>query len=671
MKYTKDDLKLENALTKEWVITNGIGGFASSTIVGANTRKYHGLLVAPLSPPAQRHVVLSKLDEAIEIEGKTIALYTNIGKKYISEGHKKQVSFEKDIIPTFEYEVEGINIKKQIVMEYEKNTVCILYSIKNTNKEAVLTLSPVLNFRDFHCMNTNHEFSLLQNVTDTKVKAIIDDNKTTPVYFYLSEGNYVPHENDTFYNMYYIEEEKRGFFPEENHIVSGTYFVDLLPGEEKKVTFVCSLEENIEEIDAEKIIKKEEKRIEKIVKASKFIGKEKTPKDELIKELIKTSDSFLAYRQSARLHTVIAGYHWFLDWGRDALIAFEGLLLITKRYDIAKEVLLTFIRDIKFGLVPNGYSGYDNRPLYNSVDSSLLLFEQIAKYLRYTKDYVFIKENFYEKLKTIIHSYQNGIDLDDNNIYLDTDGLLVSGTENTQNTWMDAKIGNLVVTPRNGKAVEINSLWYNALMILASLSEKFADSETNQYCLELAGKCKRSFVKKFYDKDKHCLYDVLGDSKIRPNQLFSIALTYPVLDPSSKQAKEMFDTVTKKLLNKHGLKTLAKGEKDYIEIYSGDSFKRDMSYHQGITWPWLLGIYTDAFKRILEAEKPGKRKKELEIQWNEYIKGIQNTFSKVVKSGICVGSIPELFDSKSPYLGKGAISQAWSVAEVLRILCQN
>ena len=671
MKYTKDDLKLENALTKEWIITNGIGGFASSTIIGANTRKYHGLLVAPLSPPAQRHVILSKLDEAIEIDGKNIPLYTNIGKKYISEGHKRQISFEKDIIPTFEYEIEGIYVKKQIVMEYEKNTVCILYSIKNADKNAVLTLSPVMNFRDFHCMNSNHEFSLLQNTTGTKVKAIIDENKTTPVYFYLSEGNYVPHENDTFYNMYYIEEEKRGFFPEENHIVAGTYFVDLLPGEEKKVTFVCSLEENIEEIDAEKVIKKEEKRVEKIVKASKLISKDTTPKNELVKELVKASDTFIAYRQFTRLHTVIAGYHWFLDWGRDALIAFEGLLLIPKRYDLAAEVLQTFVRDIKFGLVPNGYSGYDNRPLYNSVDSSLLLFEQIAKFLRYTKDYVFVKENFYEKLKTIIHSYQEGIDFGDNNIYLDTDGLLVSGTENTQNTWMDAKIGNLVVTPRNGKAVEINSLWYNALMILAALSEKFADTETNKYCLGLAEKCKKSFAKKFYNKEKHCLYDVLGDSKIRPNQLFSIALTYPVLDPSSKQAKEMFDTVTKKLLNKYGLKTLAKGEKDYIEVYSGDSFKRDMSYHQGITWPWLLGIYTDAFKRILEAEKPGKRKKELEIQWNEYIKGIQNTFSKVIKNGICVGSIPELFDSKSPYLGKGAVSQAWSVAEVLRILCQN
>ncbi len=605
-------------------------------LCGANTRRYHGLLVAPLSPPAQRHVILSKLDEAIEIEGKIIPLYTNLGKKYISEGYKRQVSFEKDIIPTFEYNVDGISIKKQIVMEYEKNTVCILYTIKNSEKRATITLSPVLNFRDFHRMSTNHYFELTQTISETKVKAIVDENKITPIYFYLSEGNYVKHENDTYYNMYYTEEEKRGFFPEENHIVSGTYYVDILPDKEKKITFVCSLEDNIEEINAEKVIKREEKRIEKIIKNSKLLGKESNKKEEVIRELIKTSDSFIAYRPITKLHTIIAGYHWFLDWGRDALISFEGLLLITKRYDLAREVLQTFTRDIKFGLVPNGYSGYDNRPLYNSVDSSLLLFEQINKFLNYTKDYVFIKENLYEKLKTIIHSYHDGIDLDDNNIYVDTDGLLVSGTEKTQNTWMDAKIEDFVVTPRNGKAVEINSLWYNALMIMASLSEKYADKKTNEYCVKLAEKCRKSFTKKFYNKDKHCLYDVLGDNKIRPNQLFSISLSYPVLDPKSKQAKEMFETVTKKLLNKYGLKTLAKGESNYIDIYEGDSFKRDVSYHQGITWPWLLGIYTDAFKRIIEVEKPGKKKQELEIKWKEYIKSIENTFGKVVKNGICV-----------------------------------
>lgn len=598
-----------------------------------------------------------------------------MGKRFLSKGYKTLLSFEKDIVPTFIYDVNGINVEKRICMEYGKNTVCIHYTVKNGNKHCKLSLAPVLNFRDFHSLSTEHEFLLEQIIKQRKVKAIIDNNRTTPVYFYASCGNYYEHHGDTFKNMYYPWEEKRGFYSEENHIVAGRYEIEIEPNEEKKITFVCSLEENIEEIDGEKVIEKEKKRIKQIVDNTGLLKKPKTKEEantrNLIETLLKQTDTFLVYRDFTRLHTIIAGYHWFLDWGRDALISFEGLLLITKRFDMAKEVLKTFTRDIKFGLVPNGYSGYDNRPLYNSVDSSLLLFEQIKKYLNYTNDYVFVKEEFYDKLKTIIHSYEKGIDYDDNNIYLDKDGLLVSGTEKTQNTWMDAKVSGFVVTPRNGKAVEINSLWYNALCILEELAIKFCDEETEKYSENLAKKCKKNFVKSFYNKTKKCLYDVVGDSKVRPNQMFSVALSYPVLDPSSKYAKEMLETVKTKLKNRCGLKTLAKGEQNYIDIYSGDSFKRDMSYHQGITWPWLLGIFVDGWKKIIEAEKNERKKQEQKDELAKYIKTLKKTFSEVVSNGICVGSIPELFDSKMPYKPGGTISQAWSVAEVLRILCQN
>ena len=329
------------------------------------------------------------------------------------------------------------------------------------------------------------------------------------------------------------------------------------------------------------------------------------------------------------------------------------------------------IRDVKFGLVPNGYSGYDNRPLYNSVDSSLLLFEQVKKYLKYTKDEKFVKEKLYEILKKIIESYSNRIDVDNNNIYLDEDGLIVSGTEDTQNTWMDAKIGNYVVTPRNGKAVEINSMWYNALKIMEELTIKFeTKAKANKY-KKMAEECQKSFIEKFYNKRRKCLYDVLGDNKIRPNQLFSLSLTYPVIDPKSEIAKEMFETVTKKLLNNYGLKTLAKGEKNYIEVYEGDSFRRDMSYHQGITWPWLLGLYYDSFKKILEAETSKTKKKELQEQYNKFVKSVKDTFTKEFKEGKTIGGISELYDSKKPFESKGAFQQAWSVAEVFRIILEN
>ena len=664
MKFTKEKLELQEGLKREWLITNGIGGFCSSTIIGANTRRYHGLLIAPLKPPAQRNLILSKLDESVTINNKEIPLYTNVCKNYISQGYKFQTSFEKEYVPTFEYQVEDINIKKTICMEYGKNTVCAFYEIQNKNEEVKLKLAPIVNFRDFHSMSTNKEFDLKQEkIKDNKIKISIENNS---FYINCSEGKYTKHENDTFNNMFYIEEEKRGFYPEENHSVSGIYEIEIKPNENKKITFVCSLEENIDKVDGEKLIKKEVERLEKVIKETKLVNKKE--EDKLLKEFIIATDNFIVYRPEFKLHTIIAGYPWFLDWGRDSLISFEGLLLKTKRYDLAKEVLLTFKHDIKQGLVPNGYSEADNTPLYNSVDASLLLFEQIAKYLKYTEDFEFVKKEFYEVLKNIVEDYEKGIDLDNNNIYLDNDGLIVSGTPTTQNTWMDAKYEGIAATPRNGKAVEINALWYNALKILEELSLKFEEEKFAKEYLKKANKCKRNFKAKFYNEKRKCLYDVVGDSKIRPNQLFSTALTYSVIEPNTKIAKEMLNTTTKKLKNKYGLKTLAKGEENYIDIYEGNSFKRDMSYHQGITWPWLLGIYNDTFKKIKENEKTIKNKRKYEEDYEKFIRELKNTATKMMEDEGCVGSISELYDSKRPQLPKGAIAQAWSVAEIFRIL---
>ena len=664
MKFTKEKLELQEGLKREWLITNGIGGFCSSTIIGANTRRYHGLLIAPLKPPAQRNLILSKLDESITINNKEIPLYTNVCKNYISQGYKFQTSFEKEYVPTFEYLVGDINVKKTICMEYGKNTVCVFYEIQNKNEEIKLKLAPIVNFRDFHSMSTNKKINLKQEeIKDNKITISIENNS---FYINCSEGKYIKHENDNFNNMFYIEEEKRGFYPEENHSVSGIYEIKIKPNENKKITFVCSLEENIDKVDGEKLIKKEVKRLEKVIKETKIVNKKE--EDKLLKEFIIATDNFIVYRPEFKLHTIIAGYPWFLDWGRDSLISFEGLLLKTKRYDLAKEVLLTFKHDIKQGLVPNGYSEADNTPLYNSVDASLLLFEQIAKYLKYTEDIEFVKKEFYEVLKNIVENYEKGIDLDNNNIYLDNDGLIVSGTPTTQNTWMDAKYEEIAATPRNGKAVEINALWYNALKILEKLSLRFEDEKLAKEYLKKANKCKRNFKAKFYNEKRKCLYDVVGDSKIRPNQLFSTALTYPVIEPNTKIAKEMLNTTTKKLKNKYGLKTLAKGEKNYIDIYEGNSFKRDMSYHQGITWPWLLGIYNDTFKKIKENEKAIKNKKQYEEDYEKFIKELKNTATKMMEDEGCIGSVSELYDSKRPQLSKGAIAQAWSVAEIFRIL---
>ncbi|MBP3255172.1 MAG: glycogen debranching enzyme family protein [Clostridia bacterium] len=666
------NIDLNTGLEKEWLITNGIGGFASSTIIGANTRRYHGLLIAPITPPARRYLVLSKVDESIEIDGEKFDLYTNVCKNYISNGYKYLKSFEKNYIPIYTYEVKDVIIKKYICMEYGKNTVVIFYQVVNKGNNAKLILTPILNFRDFHSDTYGHEFSIRQEENNRKLKVVVDGNSDKPIYINVSEGTYIKHENDSFKNMYYIEEEKRGFNPEENHAIAGRYEIEIGENEERDITFVASLEENIEEISAKNIISGEVARIAELTYDSELFKEEwSSEKKELIRNFIIATDNFVVYRPSFGLHTIIAGYPWFLDWGRDSLISFEGLLLKTKRYEIAKEVLQTMIRDMKFGLVPNGYSGYDNRPLYNSVDSSLLLFEQIEKYLKYTFDEKFIKENFYEKLKIIIASYKNGIDVDGNNIYLDEDGLINSGSEFIQNTWMDAKIGAYVVTPRNGKAVEINAMWYNALKIMEELALKFEDKKVANEYKKMAEKTKKSFEEKFYNKRKKCLYDVLGDPKIRPNQLYALSLTYPVIDPTSDIAKEILDTVTKKLLNSYGLKTLAKGEENYVEVYEGDSFRRDMSYHQGITWPWLLGVYYDSLKNIVNAEKNSTKRKDLQNSLNEFKNEVEKTFVKEFQEGRTIGGIHEIYDSRKPFEAKGTINQAWSVAEVFRIILEN
>lgn len=281
-----------------------------------------------------------------------------------------------------------------------------------------------------------------------------------------------------------------------------------------------------------------------------------------------------------------------------------------------------------------GYSGFDLRPLYNSSDASLLLFEAIYRYLKYTNDTLFVK-GIYSRLKQIIKAYMDGIDIDDNNIYLDDDYLIVSGTPNTQNTWMDAKYGDYAFTPRNGKAVEINALWYNALRIMQEFSADFEGrAESNKY-KELAEDTKISFNNKFYNKKRKCLFDVLGDGKIRPNQLFALSLSFPVVDADSEIAKNIINVVDKKLLTNYGLRTLAKGEPDYVEIYEGDGFKRDASYHQGPVWPWLLGLYYDSLKNMIKAETNKTKKQELTEKLDEFCKTIEKSFLDVMdKDGV-------------------------------------
>ena len=538
----------------------------------------------------------------------------------------------------------------------------ILYKIKNSSKKIKLRLTPLLNNRDFHSVSFNKSFFINQTVNNRLVDVVID-NSNHHIFMNCSEGKYIIKENDSFKNMYYMEEEKRGLASEENHAISGYYEIEINPNEEKYITFACSLDEiKIDRKDGQKIIANEKKRIKQLIDKSDLKGDE-----DLIKKYIIASDNFVVSRKN--LLTLIAGYPWFLDWGRDTLISFEGIVLKNKRFDVARKLLLTYTKDIKQGLIPNGYAESDNKPLYNSVDSSLLLFEQVKKYLNYTSDYDFIKDKIYNNMKDIVENYINGINLDDNNIFLDEDYLISAGTLETQNTWMDAKIGDYVVTPRNGKQVEINSMWYNALMIMCEIGKKFDEEKEliNKY-KKLAKNAKETFNEIFYNKKTKCLFDVIGDEKIRPNQLFALSLSYPIIEPSSEIAKNVFNTVTKKLLNNYGLKTLAKGEPHYTEIYEGDQYRRDISYHQGITWPWLIGLYNDAFLNFIKSTKDKEQKKILKEDYNKFVEKLRKVFVKEINEGKSIGSISELYDSKKPFNAKGAFAQCWSVAEVFRII---
>ena len=668
---------------KEWVITNGIGGFAASTDLGINTRRYHGLLIAATNPPGLRKLILSKVDESIELNGKKYDLFSNASQGVITEGYKYIQKFEKTIIPIYTYKVKNVIIEKSICMLHGKNTVAIVYRVINQRAKAKLLLTPIVNFRDFHSETHDLKFRYTQKINRDKVQIDFGTEKGK-INLYVEGAKYREYIDNIFYSMYYEREALRGFDAEENHAVPGTFEVEIKPNEDKEIVFFCSLDgeygnslEELQRLSGTKIIENEKKRINEQIKKSELINFKKLPKEEeekqsyidLVNTYMVASDIFIVYRPSMGLHTIIAGYPWFLDWGRDTLIAFEGLLLISKKFDIAEEVMLTFAKSVKQGIVPNGFDEYDNHPLYNSADASLLLFEVVQKYLDYTGNYDWVKENLYGTLTKIIDSYINGTNIDGNNIRFDDKMFLISaGTMDTQNTWMDAKVNGKPVTPRNGKAVELNAMWYNALKTMQNLANHYIKPVKYYEYGMLAKNCQKSFVKRFYNPYKKCLYDVLGDDKIRPNQIFAISLTYPILDCSKDMAKEVFVTVTQKLLNKYGLQTLASGEEGFSAVYKGSPEERDSVYHQGITWPWLLGPYYNALKNLIKAEKDENRKNKLINTLTQFRLNTANTFTNEITKGNTIGSICEIYDSTEPSSGKGAFAQAWSVAEVFRIM---
>lgn len=379
--------------------------------------------------------------------------------------------------------------------------------------------------------------------------------------------------------------------------------------------------------------------------------------DQFMDQLLLAADRFIVHRKSTDSKTIIAGYPWFTDWGRDTMIAMPGLTLATGRYEDARDILYTFARYEKDGLLPNVFPDGDGEPAYNTVDAALWYFEAVYQYLQYTGDLPFIKDQLLPVLERILQGYRKGTAFQ---IRMDKDSLITAGNGDTQLTWMDAKVGSWVVTPRHGKAVEINALWYNALMVMAALADQ-TGGYGSEY-VKLAAKVKKAFVKTFWNEKERCLYDVVNeqgcDEKIRPNQILAASLSFPVLD--AEQAKSVVDTVYEKLYTALGLRTLTKNDPDYRGIYEGDQYMRDGAYHQGTVWTWPLGRFITAYARVYKADP------ELKYQLEAFFLPFRDHLQDA-----CIGSISEIFDGDEPLLPRGCYAQAWSVSEILRAYVED
>ena len=648
MKIYKLNLSLRECLDKEWIVTNGIGGFASSTVCFANTRRYHSLLTAPTKKNGVRRVFLSKIDESLVIDKKEYPIYTNMSKDYISDGYNKMEMFEKDIFPKSLFKIEtedkqeneeNVYIEKEVFMETGKNTVCIIYTVTTSLRSVVLRLTPLVNNRNFHGLNNDdkNEFdkfkqlevskNTLLNRFGKKIKYTYlgNDTNINEMYLFVSDSKYSIFENNQFKNIEYIREKERGFDYIEDIYIPGMFEVEIPSNVTKKIYVYASLES--EDKHVKNIYDKEIQRINNLERENNF--KYKFEKEEYIKgkdnvirlenfkrNITMSADQFII--SEGNLKNIIAGYPWFLDWMRDTMISFEGLLLKTRRYEDARKVIENIVdktlvskdyikklgieKDITF--IPNTFDEYTLKPLFNSVDSSLLFFEVIYNYMKYivkenTKNpysYLnndekniiskyfrlknvdklekkYFKEIIYNFLKSIYYSYSDGIDIENSQIYLDKDFLISAGNDNVQLTWMDAKVEGVPVTPRSGKSVEINAMWYNAIKILEEFAIENGEKDFAKNLNEFGNIVRENF-ERIFENGKKGLKDTEKSEKIRPNQLFAISLTYPVIQ-KEEIVNNILEIVEKKLLNKYGLKTLAKCEEGYVENYFGDEKQRD------------------------------------------------------------------------------------------------
>ncbi|MEY3416843.1 MAG: hypothetical protein RL060_954 [Bacteroidota bacterium] len=623
----------------EWLETNGLGGYASASITGASTRKYHGLLVAALHPPVGRTVLINKLDEQIEVNNQIFELGTNQYPGAVSpNGHQYIASFEKEFFPSWQYKLpNGIVMSKTIACIHEQNTTVVIYKVIKAKSAFTFKLRPYASFRDYHSVRDSSDNFNTHQIT------IQDDTITIkPVDYYPAvnikvSGATFEKDGLWFVNMEYLREYDRGHQFHEDLYAHGEF---LYTAKEGDVIEVVMSTDNIT-TSAVKLFEKEQSRREKLLKPLLL-------KDEYTTQLTLAADQFIVKR-GEDLKTIIAGYHWFSDWGRDTMISLPGLCLATGRFDDAAKILQAFSKSVDKGMIPNRFPDLGEEPEYNTVDATLWYFVAIFQYCEAVGKNTLAQKELWETLKDIIQWHEKGTRYA---IKEEDDGLLSAGEPGVQLTWMDAKIGDWVVTPRIGKPVEINALWYNALMIMAH----FAPAKEKAYYKAKADKTRLSFQNTFWNEDKGYLFDYVSvndkDDCLRPNQLFAISLPFELL--SNAQAQKVVSAVEKHLLTPVGLRSLSPENRSYVPIYEGNQLSRDGAYHQGTVWSWLLGTYADAKLKTDPVNGPEKVKKIM-----------LKAFKHLGEAG--VGSVSEIFDGQAPFEPKGCIAQAWGVAEWLRV----
>jgi predicted glycogen debranching enzyme len=644
---------LEAAESREWLVTNGIGGYASGTVAGGMTRRYHGLLIAALQPPVGRTQLVAWIDETVHCDGTEFALATHrwISGAVAPSGFQYIDGFRLEgTTPAWTYAVGDARLEKRVWMEQGANTTYAQYVLLEGSSAIEMEWKALVNYRDFHGSTHAGGWKMRVDAVKRGIRVVAFDG-AVPFWLKSKEAS-CETRNEWYWDCFLPAERERGLDDREDHLLAAVFRAKLRVGE--SVTIVATTEETAA-LDGEVALAQRTARETKLVaswnarsKAVNFEGASR----EWMRQLVLAADQFIVKRalpDESDGRSVIAGYHWFGDWGRDTMISLPGLTLVTGRSEVAREILLAFANYIDGGMLPNNFPDAGGKPGYNTVDAGLWYFEAVRQYFESTRDAQMLQKLF-PVLAGMIDAHVKGTRYE---IHVDpADGLLYAGESGVQLTWMDAKVGDWVVTPRTGKAVEINALWINALESMA----RFADAlkKPSGAYRALSRKAADGFGK-FWNAGRQCCYDVVdapgvgNDAPLRPNQIFAVSL--PVSPLSREQQKAVVDVCAEKLLTPYGLRSLAPGEAGYQGHYGGGPRERDGAYHQGTVWAWLLGPFALAHYRVYRDRGAAMR----------FLEGLGPAMQRYG-----LGTIGEIFDGDAPFAPKGCIAQAWSVGEVLR-----